>query len=108
MNPEQMPAAREDASAALITESRELARRATQEVRTLSHLLHPPLLDVVGFVAAATNYAEQFARRSGIEVKVNFSEAARMPSKEAELVLFRVLQEALTNVHRHAQATTVD
>jgi len=62
----------------------------------------------VGFVAAAKNYAEQFARRSGIEVKVNFPDGIRMPSKEAELALFRVLQEALTNVHRHAQATAVD
>jgi signal transduction histidine kinase len=108
MNLEQLPAARAEASAALVTESRELVRRTAQEVRTLSHLLHPPLLDVVGFVAAATNYAQEFARRSGIEVKINFPDGVSMPSKEAELVLFRVLQEGLTNVHRHAQATTVD
>ena len=108
MNLDQLPAAREDVSAALTTESRELVRRTAQEVRTLSQLLHPPLLDIVGFVAAAKNYAEQFARRSGIEVKVNFPDGIRMPSKEAELALFRVLQEALTNVHRHAQATVVD
>jgi signal transduction histidine kinase len=108
MNLDQLPAAREDLSAALITETRELARRTAQEIRTLSHLLHPPLLDIVGFVAAATNYVEQFARRSGIEVKVNFPDGIKMPSKEAELALFRVLQEALTNVHRHAQATAVD
>jgi signal transduction histidine kinase len=108
MNLEQLGGARAGAGAALISESRELVQRTAQEVRTLSHLLHPPLLDVVGFVAAATNYVQEFARRSGIEVKVNFPEGISMPSKEAELVLFRVLQEALTNVHRHAQATVVD
>jgi signal transduction histidine kinase len=108
MNLEQLPAAREESGAALVTESTELVRRTAQEVRTLSHLLHPPLLDVVGFVAAGKNYVEQFARRSGIEAKVNFPDGISMPSKEAELVLFRVLQEALTNVHRHAQATAVE
>lgn len=105
MNLEQLTTAR---GAALIDECRELVRHTAQEVRTLSHLLHPPLLDVVGFVAAATNYAQEFARRSGIEVKINFPDGISMPSKEAELVLFRVLQEGLTNVHRHAQATAVD
>jgi signal transduction histidine kinase len=71
-------------------------------------LLHPPLLDVVGFVAAARNYVQEFARRSGIEAKANFPDGLMLPSKETELMLFRVLQESLTNVHRHAQATTVD
>jgi signal transduction histidine kinase len=108
MGLEQLASARREATAALITESRELVHRTAQEVRTLSHLLHPPLLDVVGFVAAARNYAQEFARRSSIEVRVNFPENISLPSKDAELVLFRVLQESLTNVHRHAQATTVD
>jgi len=108
MNLEQLAAARHEATAALITEARELVQRTAKEVRTLSHLLHPPLLDVVGFAAAAQSYVQEFARRSGIEVKVNFSDNLTLPSKEAELVLFRVLQEALTNVHRHAQATAVD
>jgi signal transduction histidine kinase len=108
MGLEQLASARREATAALITETRELAHRTAQEVRTLSQLLHPPLLDVVGFVAAARNYAQEFARRSSIEVRVNFPENISLPSKDAELVLFRVLQESLTNVHRHAQATTVD
>jgi signal transduction histidine kinase len=108
MNVEQLANAREDSRAALLEETRDLVKRTAQEVRTISQLLHPPLLDVVGFVAAAKNYAQQFMRRSGIEVKVNFPEDFRLSSKEAELMLFRVLQESLTNVHRHAQATTVD
>jgi signal transduction histidine kinase len=108
MNLEQLAAAERAGFGALLAESRELVQRTAQEVRTISQLLHPPLLDVVGFVAAAQNYVQQFARRSGIEVKANFAEDLRWPSKEAELVLFRVLQESLTNVHRHAQASTVD
>lgn len=92
----------------LVSESRDMVRRTAQEVRTISQLLHPPLLDVVGFVPAAQNYVQQFARRSGIEARVNFADDLKIPSKEAELMLFRVLQESLTNVHRHAQATAVD
>src|SRR5260370_22711063 len=108
MGLEQLASARREATAALITESRELVHRTAQEVRTLSHLLHPPLLDVLAVVAGARNYAQEFARRSSIEVRVNFPENISLPSKDAELVLFRVLQDSLTNVHRHAQATTVD
>jgi len=107
MNLEQL-AARPGADDALVTESLQQVRRTAQEVRTISQLLHPPLLDVVGFVPAAQNYVQQFGRRSGIEAKTNFPEDLKLPSKEAELMLFRVLQESLTNVHRHAQATAVD
>jgi signal transduction histidine kinase len=108
MNLEQLDAAGGPVSSALLAESRELVQRTAKEVRTISQLLHPPLLDVVGFVAAAQNYLQQFARRSGIEAKTNFPADLRLPSKEMELMLFRVLQESLTNVHRHAQATSVD
>ena len=107
MNLEQL-ATRPGADDALVTESLQQVRRTAQEVRTISQLLHPPLLDVVGFVPAAQNYVQQFGRRSGIEAKTNFPEDLKLPSKEAELMLFRVLQESLTNVHRHAQATAVD
>jgi signal transduction histidine kinase len=108
MNLEQLGAAPERLGGALLAESREIVHRTAKEVRTISQLLHPPLLDVVGFVAAARNYVQEFARRSGIEAKANFPEDLMLPSKETELMLFRVLQESLTNVHRHAQATTVD
>jgi signal transduction histidine kinase len=107
MNLEQL-AAQHGEGNALLVESSEMVRHTAQEVRTISQLLHPPLLDVVGFVPAAQNYVQQFARRSGIEAKTNFPDDLKVPSKEAELMLFRVLQESLTNVHRHAQATGVD
>ena len=107
MNLEQL-AARSGAIDPLVAESLHHVRDTAQELRTISQLLHPPLLDVVGFVPAAQNYVQQFGRRSGIEAKTNFPEDLKLPSKEAELMLFRVLQESLTNVHRHAQATAVD
>lgn len=110
MNLDQISAARKAAGPVepLVAECLDLVRTTTQDVRTISHLLHSPLLDVVGFAAAARNYLQQFEKRSGIKVNVNVPEDLRLPSKEAELVLFRVLQESLTNVHRHAQASTVD
>jgi signal transduction histidine kinase len=107
MNLEQL-AAQQGEGNPLLVESSEMVRHTAQEVRTISQLLHPPLLDVVGFVPAAQNYVQQFARRSGMEAKTNFPDDLKLPSKEAELMLFRVLQESLTNVHRHAQATAVD
>jgi signal transduction histidine kinase len=107
MNLEQMVAQQGEGNA-LLVESSEMVRHTAKEVRTISQLLHPPLLDVVGFVPAAQNYVQQFARRGGMEAKTNFPDDLKLPSKEAELMLFRVLQESLTNVHRHAQATAVD
>ena len=107
MNLEQL-AAQHGEGDALLVESSEMVRHTAKEVRTISQLLHPPLLDMVGFVPAAQNYVQQFARRSGMEAKTNFPDDLKLPSKEAELMLFRVLQESLTNVHRHAQATAVD
>jgi signal transduction histidine kinase len=91
-----------------ILEALGLLQDSMREVRTLSQLLHPPLLDVAGFVAAARSYTEQFGRRSGIKVNINLPDDVKLPSKEAELMLFRVLQECLTNVHRHAHASSVN
>jgi two-component system, NarL family, sensor kinase len=71
------------------------------ETRTLSHLLHPPLLDEAGFASAARDYVEEFARRSGIEVGISLDLPDRLPS-DTEILLFRVLQESLTNIHRHS------
>jgi signal transduction histidine kinase len=92
----------------LLTESIELTERAITEVRTISHLLHPPLLDELGFHSAARWYVEGFAKRSGIQVELKMAEVVERMPKEVELALFRVLQESLTNVHRHANASRVD
>lgn len=82
-----------------------LADAALQEVRTTSYLLHPPLLDEAGIASAARWFAEGFARRSGIELQCEIAENLERPPRDCELVLFRVLQESLTNVHRHSEAS---
>jgi len=91
---------------ALIDDLDALADAALQEVRTTSYLLHPPLLDEAGIASAARWFAEGFARRSGIEVRFDIAENLERPRRDRELVLFRVLQESLTNIHRHSGAST--
>jgi PAS domain S-box-containing protein len=81
---------------------------ALKDIRTTSHLLHPPLLDEVGFTSAARWYVDGFAKRSGIRAHLELDAAAGGLSKSAELVLFRVLQESLTNVQRHSGSAAVD
>lgn len=78
------------------------------ETRTISHLLHPPLLDEAGFNSACRWFVEGFAKRSGIQVNLDIHETPARLTESIELVLFRVLQESLTNVHRHSGATRVD
>ncbi|HUN61061.1 MAG TPA: ATP-binding protein [Candidatus Sulfotelmatobacter sp.] len=92
----------------LLAESVDLTDRAITEVRTISHLLHPPLLDELGFYSALRWYTEGFAKRSEIVVELHLTEIVDRLPREIELALFRVLQESLTNVHRHANATHVD
>jgi signal transduction histidine kinase len=88
-------------SAETLAECRELLARCMNETRTLSYLLHPPLLDEVGFASAAKSYVEEFARRSGIESDISLELPSRLPA-DIEILLFRVLQESLTNIHRHS------
>jgi len=69
--------------------------------------LHPPLLDEVGFAAAAEWFLEGLAKRSGIQIKFDCETAKRMPPV-LEIVLFRILQESLTNIHRHSGSQTAE
>lgn len=89
----------------LVDDLNALADEALQEVRTTSYLLHPPLLDEAGIASAARWFVEGFARRSGIQVDCDIPEKMERPPRDCELVLFRVLQESLTNVHRHSGAS---
>jgi two-component system NarL family sensor kinase len=67
--------------------------------------LHPPLLDEAGIAPAARWFVEGFARRSGLHIDCDIPQNMDRPSRDRELVLFRILQESLTNVHRHSQAS---
>jgi signal transduction histidine kinase len=84
---------------------RAIVGQGLSETRTISHLLHPPMLEEMGFEHAAKWYVEGFSARSKIHVDLRVSQPfARLP-KGMELVLYRFLQEALTNVHRHSGST---
>jgi len=93
--------------AVYLREAQHLIDRAISDTRTLSHLLHPPLLDEAGFASAARWYVEGFGKRCGIAVTLEISELERF-SSETETALFRILQEALTNVHRHSGSRSVE
>lgn len=84
-----------------------LLQQAVQEVRTVSHLLHPPLLDESGLLSAVRWYAEGFSKRSGIKLTLELDEQTDRFGPDVETGLFRIIQEALTNVHRHSQAEAV-
>ena len=89
----------------LWSEVEQLMEQCMSEVRTLSYLLHPPTMDAAGFASAARWYVEGFGQRSGIKVTLDApDDLGRLPDA-IELALFRVLQEALTNVHRHSGAS---
>jgi signal transduction histidine kinase len=89
----------------LLAQSLRLTDEALTETRTLSYLLHPPLLDEAGLASASQVFLEGFSKRSGITVEFNGPKDRVRLSPEVELTLFRVLQEALTNVHKHSKST---
>ena len=90
------------------TQASGIVDRAIQQVRTISHLLHPPLLDEVGLLSALSWYVDGLTKRSGIETSLDVrpAEFPRLAA-EVETAVFRIVQEALTNVFRHSEATKV-
>lgn len=85
-----------------VSENALLVERVSSEIRTISHLLHPPLLDVAGLASALRWYVDGFSERSRIKVDLEIpSDLARLPD-EMEIAIFRIVQECLTNIHRHS------
>jgi len=89
-----------------LSDATRLVRELSQEVRTMSHLLHPPLLDEAGLESALRWFVEGFAERSGIQVELELAPQLGRFSKEMEISIFRIVQESLANVHRHAGSKT--
>jgi len=89
-----------------IEDAEGLVQHLTQEIRTTSYLLHPPMLDEVGLSSALSWYVQGLAERSGLEIDLKVSEnVGRLPS-DMELLIFRLVQESLTNIHRHSGSKT--
>jgi signal transduction histidine kinase len=82
----------------------QLVQQLSQEIRTTSYLLHPPLLEETGIPEALRWYIRGLSQRSGLEISLDISEDFGRLSHEMELVMFRVVQECLTNVHRHSRS----
>jgi PAS domain S-box-containing protein len=96
-----------NSAGALVDECVALARQCSTEIRTASYLLHPPLLDEIGLLSALRWLADGLRQRSGIKIDLELPEAMDRFPREHELAIFRVAQEALTNVHRHSKSPSV-
>ncbi len=95
-----------DPDRAALTESVSLAEQSITQIRTLSYLLHPPFLDETGLLSALRWYANGFAERSGIAVDLELPESFERLPLDTETALFRIVQESLINIHRHAGSET--
>jgi PAS domain S-box-containing protein len=97
---------KDDSIAEALAQCTSLASESIKEVRTISYLLYPPMLEETGLKAAIQWYLEGFGKRSGIDTTFDIpTEFGRLP-RDVELAIFRVLQESLTNVHRHSGSPT--
>jgi signal transduction histidine kinase len=91
-----------DRERAALAEGISLAEQSITEVRTVAYLLHPPSLDEAGLLSALRWYAGGFAERSGVKVDLELPDSLQRLPRDTETVLFRIVQESLTNIHRHA------
>lgn len=96
------------AAKAALSENLELLDQVQKGIRTISHLLHPPLLDELGIRSALGWYVEEFSRRSGITVSLECETLAERLSPELEVTIFRIVQECLGNVRRHSMSPSAD
>ncbi len=89
-----------------LIENAEIVRQISTELRTLSYLLHPPLLEEMGLESALRWYIDGFRQRSNIQITLDLSADLGRLSQDLEITLFRVVQECLTNIHRHSESPT--
>jgi signal transduction histidine kinase len=89
-----------------LSENVEIVNQVSGELRTISYLLHPPLLDEMGLLSALKWFTDGFEERSGIKVKLELDSEFGRVSRDLETAVFRVVQESLTNIHRHAASPT--
>jgi signal transduction histidine kinase len=92
--------------ASAVRQNSELLEQLSREIRTISHLLHPPLLDEVGLLAAIKTFAEGFAERSKVKVTIELSPDIGRLQPNVEISIFRIVQECLTNIYRHSGSKT--
>jgi signal transduction histidine kinase len=85
-----------------VEESQQLVQELTKEIRTMSYLLHPPLLDESGLSGALRWYIEGMMQRSGVAITLSISKDFGRIGDDVELAIFRIVQECLTNIHRHS------
>lgn len=96
----------DSSGARAVSDNAALVEQVSREIRTISHLLHPPLLDIAGLASALRWYVDGFSERSNIKVDLEIpSDFGRLP-EEMEIAIFRIVQECLTNIHRHSGSTT--
>ncbi len=88
-----------------VSENATMVEQISREIRTISHLLHPPLLDAAGLASALRWYVDGFSERSQIKVDLYIPEEFGRLSDEMEIAIFRMVQECLTNIHRHSGGT---
>jgi signal transduction histidine kinase len=89
-----------------ISENSQIVRQISGEIRTISYLLHPPLLDEMGLLSALRWYVEGFSQRSSVSVSLELASDFCRLCPEVETAIFRVIQECLTNIHRHSESPT--
>jgi signal transduction histidine kinase len=90
----------------VLQQNNQLVEQLSKETRTISHLLHPPLLDEIGLLPAIKMFAEGFAERSSVKVSVELSPVIGRLPPNVEISVFRIVQECLTNVYRHSGSKT--
>jgi signal transduction histidine kinase len=98
-----IPASESD-SVRLLGDCQQILSRVVKEIRTLSYLLHPPLLDEIGLSSALQWYVDGLAQRSHIRIELQLPEELGRLSQELETTIFRIVQECLTNIHRHSES----